>query len=97
MPVEQGNFMHDWLMETVAQVRNAAPIPLAYLADHASWITLDSMTNIFVFAYAVGQLAYLVWKWRNEARRYVRIPEAKDVVAITIPTSKTEASTNETN
>lgn len=58
--------MRDWITEFAAQVRNAVPVPLALVGEHAGLFTLDNTIKLMGGLYLLMQIGYLAWKWRKE-------------------------------
>lgn len=61
--------MKEWFSELWAQARNAAPLVAGQAYSWYKGITIDGLTSVIMLVYAIGQVAYLIWRWRRDIRK----------------------------
>lgn len=57
--------MKTWLMEVGAELIKSSPCSGAIILQVADVLTLGFITNVVLLAYGLGQLCFLVWRWRT--------------------------------
>lgn len=60
--------MKGFLMEVGSELFKYSPAGGAWFLDAIGKITLSGLTTGILIAYAVVQIAFLVWKWRRERK-----------------------------
>lgn len=56
-------------IEFIKQAVLGSPVATVAYADFTGHISLDILTKVAILVYPVVQTAYLIWKWRREAKQ----------------------------